>query len=192
MKISILTFVDLIVVFEVFHPLTAGAQLYFIAIWTPLNVFSPADFAVLFKVVISATELLKCAIVERLLIISYKLRPVIGIQRYKFYFRHILFLVLLFRNDVPINISIGKMIAVSSPVFRLSFAAFDMKPTSVGPAEQPISPASAINANIAVPAPFRLEEARLNVPGQKMPTEKPHIAQPISPATGLLVSVASR
>ena len=34
--------------------------------------------------------------------------------------------------------------------------------------------------------------AVLNVPGQKMPTEKPHTAQPISPMTGLPDKVAVR
>ena len=53
-------------------------------------------------------------------------------------------------------------------------------------------PASAMKANIAVPAPVSFDAARRKVPGQKMPTENPQAAQPISPAAGLFVSVASR
>ena len=57
-------------------------------------------------------------------------------------------------------------------------------PTTVGPAEQPKSPASARNANIAVPPPRILADAKLKVPGHRIPTDKPQIPQPISPSTG--------
>ena len=59
------------------------------------------------------------------------------------------------------------------------------KPVSVGPMEQPASPASARNANMAVPPPFRMLAAMLKVPGQKIPTDKPQKAQPTRLSTGL-------
>lgn len=46
-------------------------------------------------------------------------------------------------------------------------------PAKVGPLAHPRSPAKARRANINVP-PFLIpDEARLNVPGQNIPTEKP-------------------
>ena len=61
----------------------------------------------------------------------------------------------------------------------------EKSPTVVGPAEQPRSPASAISAYMAVPAPGSASAASENMPGQKMPTEKPHSAQPSSAASAL-------
>lgn len=46
---------------------------------------------------------------------------------------------------------IGKITAKRIPIFKLSLNALDTIPTIVGPAEQPKSPPSASNANIAVP-----------------------------------------
>ena len=75
---------------------------------------------------------------------------------------------------------------------RLSPAAPDIKPTSVGPPEQPRSPASAISANIAVPPAGSALTPVENAPGHIMPTEKPHTPQPIKPSTGLWLRPASR
>ena len=77
-----------------------------------------------------------------------------------------------------ISINTGNMIAESIPVPILPPAASATKPASPGPTEHPTSPASARNANIAVPPPGRILDAMLNVPGQNMPTEKPVSAQP--------------
>ena len=70
------------------------------------------------------------------------------------------------------------MIAARIPILRLFPTLLDTKPASVGPPEQPRSPASASNANIAVPPPLMDAEAMLNVPGHMIPTENPQTAQP--------------
>ena len=76
------------------------------------------------------------------------------------------------------------MIAARIPIFRLSDAIPETYPTTVGPPEQPRSPASAKSANITVP-PFLMEaDALLNVPGHIIPTDSPQIAQPSSEITG--------
>ena len=49
-------------------------------------------------------------------------------------------------------------------------------PTTVGPLEHPKSPAKAIKAYMAVPPPGSFSAAKLKVPGQKIPTVKPHKA----------------
>jgi len=54
----------------------------------------------------------------------------------------------------------------------------------VGPEEQPKSPARARKANIAVPPPRMEADAILKVPGHMIPTDRPHIPQPISPSAG--------
>ncbi len=59
------------------------------------------------------------------------------------------------------------------PAFKSFPERPDISPANVGPAEQPRSPARASKANIAVPPPRMRAEARLNVPGQKIPTAKP-------------------
>ena len=74
--------------------------------------------------------------------------------------------------------NIGKMIAANIPMLILPSAASATNPARLGPTEHPISPASARNANIAVPPEGRSFAAMLNVPGQNMPTEKPQSAQP--------------
>ena len=73
---------------------------------------------------------------------------------------------------------IGNAIAAKMPTFKFPPAAPDTNPTTVGPEEQPRSPASAKSANIAVPPRGRRLDALLNVPGHIMPTEKPQSAQP--------------
>ena len=74
--------------------------------------------------------------------------------------------------------------ATRMPIFRLSEAALEIMPTTVGPAEQPRSPPSASMQNSAVPPRRSDAEAMEKVPGQKMPTEKPQIPQPIRPSAG--------
>ena len=87
------------------------------------------------------------------------------------------------RNKLT-NSSTGNMIAARIPMCRSFPKALDTRPASVGPPEQPTSPASASIANIAVPPPRIPADALLNVPGQRIPTEKPHTAQPKRPANG--------
>ncbi len=78
--------------------------------------------------------------------------------------------------------AIGKITAARIPLLRLSPYTPETKPASVGPEEQPRSPASASRANRAVP-PCRMEAtAILKVPGHMIPTERPQSAQPISHA----------
>lgn len=71
------------------------------------------------------------------------------------------------------------MIATNSPDLMLPFIAFETIPTTVGPTEQPRSPASANIANIAVPPLGHSSAARLNAPVHKTPTAKPHSPHPI-------------
>ena len=85
----------------------------------------------------------------------------------------------------------GKQIAARIPARSCPPARLETFPTRVGPREQPRSPARAKKANMAVP-PFILAEARLNVPGQSMPTEKPQRAQPARPAGGQLQKAIKR
>ena len=99
---------------------------------------------------------------------------------------------ILCKYVIPSKIPTGNTIAKISPNFRLLSLALAIKPTTDGPAEQPTSPASAIKAYIAVPVFGKAIAAVLKVPGQKMPTEKPHTAQPISPMTELPDSAATR
>ena len=79
----------------------------------------------------------------------------------------------------------GKMVATRMPIFRLSFAIDDTKPTRLGPALHPRSPPSASSANIAVPPLVSIADEIENVPGHIIPTQKPQIEQPISDSAGL-------
>ena len=60
-----------------------------------------------------------------------------------------------------------------------------------GPIAPPKSPAIAKRANIAVPPAGSFLEVMLKVQGHMMPTEKPHIMQPVNAITGFLKSEAS-
>ena len=71
----------------------------------------------------------------------------------------------------------GNTILANIPIFRLSPAKSDTKPTKVGPAEHPKSPPNASKANKAVPAFGKAAAALLKVPGHIIPTEKPLTAQ---------------
>ena len=81
--------------------------------------------------------------------------------------------------------TMGNTTPARMPVFKLSPAAPDTRPTNVGPTEQPKSPASARNANMAVPPRLMDADAILKVPGHKMPTDKPHSPQPMNPKMGI-------
>ena len=78
----------------------------------------------------------------------------------------------------PIISTIGKIIAAKIPTLRSSLNRADTVPTTVGPIEQPTSPANARKANIAVPPRLSVAADKLKVPGQRIPTAKPHRPQP--------------
>ena len=82
------------------------------------------------------------------------------------------------------NSNSGKITAARIPVFKLSWKQLEIIPTKVGPPEQPKSPPRAKKANMAVPPLGTAAEALLKVPGQRIPTESPQRAQPMSPAIG--------
>ena len=78
----------------------------------------------------------------------------------------------------------GKTIAKRIPILKFSWNIFDVAPTTVGPMEQPKSPAKANMANMGVPPLGQALDDILMVPGQRIPTEKPVIAQPINESIG--------
>lgn len=84
------------------------------------------------------------------------------------------------------------MNAAASPILRLLPNAAETIPTSVGPAEQPTSPARASMAKSALPPLGQFLVAILNVPGQKIPTDKPQSAQPKRLSKGRDEKAASR
>ena len=84
----------------------------------------------------------------------------------------------------------GKITAAKTPFLIFSSKRLVAKPTTVGPKEQPKSPARASIANIAVPPFGKLSEASEKEPGHITPTEKPHNAQPIKDNAGFLRKVA--
>ena len=88
-------------------------------------------------------------------------------------------------NTSPANNKTGKRIATPIPTRRLLENALETNPTSVGPPEQPKSPANARSANNTVPPLRKDADALLNVPGHIIPTEKPQIAQPASSTAGI-------
>ena len=85
---------------------------------------------------------------------------------------------------MPTSIKMGKIMAAAMPFFRSPENRSAANPTTVGPDAQPRSPARAISAYIAVPPPGSVAAAMEKVPGQKIPTENPQMAQPRSPSTG--------
>ncbi len=89
-----------------------------------------------------------------------------------------------FASCIPMRSRTGKTIAARIPARSSPLKHPEMNPASVGPPEQPTSPASASIANRAVPPPLTAAEALLNVPGHIIPTEKPQTAQPTSPTAG--------
>ena len=84
----------------------------------------------------------------------------------------------------PIRI-IGNTIAVRIPIFKSAPNAPATFPTIVGPKPHPKSPASARYANITVPPFGHILVAILKVPGQKIPTEKPHNPHPNRASNGI-------
>lgn len=76
------------------------------------------------------------------------------------------------------------MIAARIPFFRLSDAILEIYPTSEGPPEHPKSPASASNANMAVPPFLIAADALLKLPGHIIPTDNPQIPHPTSDKNG--------
>ena len=95
------------------------------------------------------------------------------------------FYFLLHKTSTQTAMSIGNTAAVPIPIPSLSPAAAAAAPASVGPAVQPTSPANASKENTSVPPLTYRLAVRLTVPGQNIPTEKPHKPQPISASTGL-------
>ena len=115
---------------------------------------------------------------------------------YFLYFLYVSFAVFLlffhFKVKTVTSSTTGNITADKIPLFKSEPSASDTMPTTVGPTEQPMSPARARNANIAVPPVGIAEDAMLKVPGHRIPTEKPHKAQPIRPSTGFVEKDASR
>ena len=87
-------------------------------------------------------------------------------------------LLIIMQMIIPRINRIGKIIAAIMPVLRLSLNRLDTVPTTVGPIEHPTSPANAKNANIAVQPLLIFADDMLNVPGQRIPTAKPHRPHP--------------
>ena len=87
---------------------------------------------------------------------------------------------------------IYKQIPANTPTCKLFPAFWEMTPIRLGPMEPPKSPASAKNANIAVPPYGIVFAARLKEPGQSIPTEKPQIAHPKRPIIGLSDKAATK
>ena len=119
-------------------------------------------------------------------------------------------LLSLDKTETAKNISTGKRVAHSSPVFnpasvevklpnnrfgrepsRLA-TELEMTPTIPGPKEQPISPARASSANMPVPPAGQYSAAREKEPGHMIPTDRPHRAQPARERSGIGDRVASR
>ena len=86
---------------------------------------------------------------------------------------------------------IGKRHAINNPVLKFP-RMLEICPTIVGPTAQPISPAKANRANMAVPPPGQVFEARENVPGHIIPTLKPHRLQPSRERIGFTGETARR
>ena len=99
------------------------------------------------------------------------------------YFRMAYF-IFRFKASRPTTRRSGKMVAVSSPVFRLPPASFEKLPTIAGLTIPPKSPANAKKANMAVPPFGHFCEERLIVPGHIIPTLNPQRAHPVRPRTG--------
>lgn len=90
------------------------------------------------------------------------------------------FLLSFLISSIASIIITGKMIANSSPFFKSPPTASVSQPIKVGPDVQPISPATARNANIAVEILGIALVLRLIVPGHIADTDNPHSAQPTS------------
>jgi len=87
-------------------------------------------------------------------------------------------------RESPTSNRQGNTIAAKMPLVSLSALALATSPTNIGPAEHPKQPANARLANIAVPPIGTVFTVRLSTPGHRIPTERPHIPQPINPRKG--------
>ncbi len=90
----------------------------------------------------------------------------------------------LSEKSTPATSSTGKITAARIPFFKSSEAMLDTYPTSVGPPEQPRSPARANSANMAVPPFLMSADPLLKLPGHMIPTDRPQTAQPTRENTG--------
>ena len=79
----------------------------------------------------------------------------------------------------------GKTDAASKPDFSSPPKAVATELTMEGPIEQPISPANASSANMAVPPLTQYLAERLKVPGHMRPTEIPQKPQPMREMIGM-------
>ena len=87
-------------------------------------------------------------------------------------------------SRIPASSKTGNTTANKIPAFKLSSIAPEIIPTSVVPPEHPRSPPSASSANIAVPPAGSDAAALLKVPGHRMPTDRPQMAQAIRLTAG--------
>jgi hypothetical protein len=85
----------------------------------------------------------------------------------------------------------GNIAPINNPAFigRSNPAAI---PTVAGPKEQPMLPANTKAANMEAPPIRNLPDARLSVPGHKMPTDKPINPQPKKDIAGNGEKAASK
>ena len=83
------------------------------------------------------------------------------------------------------NINDGNIMAIRIPIWKLSPNKEEKDPTTLGPKEHPTSPAKANIAKRSVPPFLIVLEAFEKVPGQRIPTENPTIAQATSPIAGI-------
>ena len=96
------------------------------------------------------------------------------------------------RIEHPQSLINESQYAAANPAFRFPPAISEIVPTIEGLIVAPKSPASAKNANIAVPPLGQLFEDMLIDPGHIIPTAKPQSAQPASPSIGIVDNAASR
>ena len=82
----------------------------------------------------------------------------------------------LLRINIPEIISNGKILVTAKPILILLKLSVII-PKTVGPTEQPKSPAKASSANIAVEPPLKIGVATEKTPGHIIPTVKPEKAQ---------------
>lgn len=100
-------------------------------------------------------------------------------------------LFFLLKNSKEKMIITGKIIEKISPFFKSPPKASVIQPIIVGPEVQPISPATARNANIAIVAFGITFVVKLIVAGHIADTARPHKAHPAREITGLFVKQAS-
>lgn len=87
---------------------------------------------------------------------------------------------------------IGKITEKMIPSDKLFPVILAVNPTILGPSVLPVSPAKARSAKSVVPVAVNFSVARLNVPGQKTPHEKPQRANPIKEIGGILMKAVMK